>query len=66
MPFRGPRLASCVASRSTEIQGHSQVWLSRRGGLRTPSRTTEENLGCAFVENAALDVFVVLETGGAP
>ena len=49
---------------TTEIQGHSQV-----GGLgngcrpRTPSRTTDANLDCAFVENALL--FVVLKFGRA-
>ena len=49
---------------TTEIQGHSQV-----GGLgngcrpRTPSRTTDANLDCAFVENALL--FVVLKIGRA-
>ena len=25
-PFSGPRLASCIASGTTEIQGHRQVW----------------------------------------
>ena len=48
----GPRLASCVASRTTEIQGHRQGCRARRGGPRTPSTTTEANLDCAFVENA--------------
>ena len=32
-----------------------------RGGTRTPSRTTDENLDWAFVENAL--VFVVLNIG---
>ena len=35
-----------------EIQGHRQVWRTRREGPRTPSRTTDKNLDCAFVENA--------------
>ena len=51
-PFSGPRLASCVASGTTEIQGHSQVCRARRGGPRTPSTTTDANLDCAFVANA--------------
>ena len=34
-----------------------------RGGPKTPSRTTDANLDCAFVENAL--VFVVLNIGGA-
>ena len=63
MPFKGPRLASCVASGTTEIQGHRQVCRARRGGPRTPSRTTDANLDCAFVENALL--FVVPNIGGA-
>ena len=25
VPFKGPRLASCIASGTTEIQGHRQV-----------------------------------------
>ena len=52
VPFKGPRLASCVASASTEIQGHRQVCRARCGGPRTPSPTTDANLDCAFVENA--------------
>ena len=51
-PFKGPRLTSCVASGTTEIQRHRQVWRARRGGPRTPSTTTDANLDCAFVENA--------------
>merc|ERR1711923_240053 len=43
---------SCVASGTTEIQGHRQVWRARRGGPRTPSTTPDANLDCAFVENA--------------
>ena len=50
-PFSGPRIA-CVASGTTEIQGHRQVCRARRGGPRTPSITTDTNLDCAFVENA--------------
>merc|ERR1719499_2138626 len=51
-PFLGPRLASCVASGTTEVPGHRQVWRARRGGPRTPSTTTDANLDCAFVEIA--------------
>ena len=39
-PFKGPRLASCVASGTSEIQGHRQVCRARRGGPRTLSTTT--------------------------
>ena len=51
-PSRAPRLASCVASGTTEIQGHCQVCRARRRGPRTPSTTVDANLDCAFVENA--------------
>ena len=47
-----PRLASCVASGTTEIQGHRQAWRARHGGPRTLSTTTDANLDCAFIENA--------------
>ena len=43
---------SDVASETTEIQGHRQVWRARREGPRTSSTTTDANLDCAFVENA--------------
>ena len=51
-PFKGPRLASCVASGTTEMQGHCQVCCARRGGPRTPSKTADANLDSDFVENA--------------
>ena len=50
--FSGPRLTSCVASRTTEIQGHRQGCCARRGGPRTPSKIADTNLDRAFVENA--------------
>ena len=50
--FSGPRLTSCVASGTTEIQGHRQEWCTKRRGPRTPSTTTDANLDCALVENA--------------
>ena len=50
VPFKGPALS--VASGTTEIQGNRQVCGTRRRGPRTPSRTTDANLDCAFVENA--------------
>ena len=53
----------CVASRTTEIQRHVQVWRTRRGGPRIPSRTTDTNPDCVFVENAP--VFVVPSIRGA-
>ena len=49
---KGPHLASCVASGTTEIQGHRQVCHPRRKGPRTLSKTTDANLNCLFVENA--------------
>ena len=61
-PFLGPRLASCVASGTTEIQGHRQVCRARPGGPRTPSTTTDANLDCVFVENAV--VFLDPKNGG--
>ena len=48
-PFKGPRLASCIASGTRDIEGHSQVCRARRRGPRTPSRTRDANLDCAFV-----------------
>ena len=48
-PFSGRRLASCVASGTTEIQGHRQGCCSRRRGPRTPPTTADANLDCAFV-----------------
>ena len=44
-PLKGPRLASCVSSRTTEIQGHCQVCCARRRGPRPTSRTTDSNFG---------------------
>ena len=46
VPFKGPRLASCAAYVTTEIQGHHQVC---RGGPRTLS-VTDANLVFAFVK----------------
>ena len=37
---------------TTENQGHSQFCCAGRGGPRKPSKTTDANLDCAFVENA--------------
>ena len=45
-------LTSCIASGTTEIQGHREVCHARPGGPRTPSTTADANLGCAFVESA--------------
>ena len=52
MPFKGPRLASSVASGTTEKQGHHKVCRARRGGPGTLSTTTDANLDGAFFENA--------------
>ena len=48
-PSKDPRLSSCVASGTSEIQGHRQVCRARRGGPRTPPRTTDANFDCTFV-----------------
>ena len=45
-----PRLASCVASGTTGVQGHHQVCRARRGGPRTPSTTTDANLDCELLK----------------
>ena len=37
-----------------QTRGHCQVCCARRRGPRTPSKTTDANLGCAFVENALI------------
>ena len=47
-----PLTRLCVASGTTEIHGHRQVYRVRRGRPRTPSRIIYTNLDCAFVENA--------------
>ena len=51
-PFKGPRLASCVASGTIEMQGHHQVCRARRKGPRTLSRKTIKNNDSVFVKNA--------------
>ena len=35
---------------------HPQLRRARRQGLRTPSKTTDANLDCAFVENILFDI----------
>ena len=41
VPFQSPRLASCVASETTENEGHHQIWhSSKRKGPDQPSRST--------------------------
>ena len=51
-PLMGHRLASFVASGTTELQGHGQVCHARRRGPKTLLRITDTNFDCAFVENA--------------
>ena len=46
------QLASCIASGTTEIQGHCHTCRARGGGPGTPLRTTDANLNCVIVENA--------------
>ena len=56
--FKDPQLASCVASGTTEKQGHSHAWQTAKdGGPRTPSRTADANLDCVFFENALISLF---------
>ena len=50
----GPQLVPCVASGTTENQGHRKVCRVRRRGLRTESRTTDSNHDCVFVQNALI------------
>ena len=56
MAFKGPHFALCVASGSTDKQGHCQVSLA--GGPRTALTTGdaffEIVIDSAFVENALL------------
>ena len=59
--YKGPRLASCIAFETADNQGHSQVCGARRGGPRTPSRTTDAHLDGAFVENTLALVFTKME-----
>ena len=47
-PFKGPRLASCVASGATEIQGHCQVF---RDPSSTPSRIPGPLLLAPLIES---------------
>ena len=56
-PFKSPRLASCVASGTLEIQGYR----ARREGPGTLPRTIDAKLDCALVENSLL--FVVPKIG---
>ena len=51
-PSRALKLATYAAFGTIEIQGHRQVWCTRRWGPRTLSRASDVNLDCAFVENA--------------
>ena len=53
-PLMGLQLASSLASRATENQGHCQVCSARCECHRTLSRTTFANLDCVFVENTHL------------
>ena len=47
-PFQGPRLASCIASRTAERQGHSQVFCGWSLGHRTPLKTADPNPAAWF------------------
>ena len=57
-------LDSCLASRTTENQGHRrQGWPARYRGPRTLSRTNDANLDCACVEKPALLLVVSTKAG---
>ena len=60
MPFKGPLLTSCVASRTTAIYGHRQACVAGRRGPTTLSTTFGANLDCAFEENALFQNFQTL------
>ena len=48
--FKGPRLASCIASGTPWNQGHHQVCHARRRGpKKSLSIRADANLNCAFV-----------------
>ena len=52
---KGPQLNGLIiTSRTSEIQGHDQVWCARHRCPRIPSRNNwhDTNLDCAFVNNA--------------
>ena len=63
-PFKGPRLASCVASETTEIQGHRKVWRPWHRCPRTLSRTTIANLDSVFNENSLAFIDSQIKNGG--
>ena len=52
-PFKGSRLASCVASRTSEIQGQCQLCRTSHKGPRTPSIITDTKFD--FVKELVLD-----------
>ena len=43
-PFKGPRLASCVAFGTTEKQGRPQMCRTWHGSPRIPSKTTVQTI----------------------
>ena len=59
-PFKGPWLASYVASKTTEIQGRHQVCHDRHGGPRASSRTIDAIPDWAFL------LFQILGRPGPP
>ena len=50
-PSKALYLALCIASRTTEIKAHFQVFQARCGSLRTPSKTAYANHDCVPAEN---------------
>ena len=50
--LRALDFASYVASVTIEMQGRRQVCLARRQGPRSPSKTVDANLDCAFEKYA--------------
>ena len=57
-PFKGPQLALCVCSGTTEKQGHHQVLRARHRGPRTLPKTTEQTLcfcwKCTFLHRSLI------------
>ena len=57
-PFKGPPLASCVASRTTEKQGQDAVRCARLG-LEVPGHWTDANLNFVSVKNILFTPMIV-------
>ena len=56
----------CIASKTTEMQGHLQLSRPRHRGPQRLLRTTDANLVCAFDENDLLFIVPNIWRAGAP